>query len=232
MKVLAFGIHPDDIELGCGGTVTLASRQGHEVVLADLSDGASASNGTPEEREVEAGNAAKILGAVRRVNVGLPDTAIESENTDQLKRVAAVVLAERPDMVFIPSHDDPHPDHASGGALIERALYVCGIHGYDEKRDPWQVASTLVYPGRTDFSPHVVVDITDTYDTKILAIKAHKSQFIPGGGRNPTRLNSPEFLPIVESRCRTHGFSVGARFGEGFRPLRPLAVRDLGLLGT
>lgn len=231
MKVLAFGIHPDDIELGCGGTVAVASKQGHEVVLVDLSDGASASNGTREERAAEAEAAAAVLGAARRINLGMPDTGIQSENADQLRDVVAVVLRERPDMVLIPSRDDPHPDHASGGALVERALYVSGIHGYDSDHEAWRVGSVFVYAGRTDFTPHVVVDITDTYETKVRAIKAHKSQFVPGQGRKPTRLNSPEFLPAIESRCRVYGLSVGVRFGEGFRTVRPLAVNDLAVLG-
>jgi len=232
MKLLAFGIHPDDIELGCGGTVALASSQGHDVVLADLSDGASASNGTPDERAAEAREAAAVLGASSRVNLGLPDTGIQSENADQLRKVVAVIVRERPDVVLIPSRDDPHPDHASGGALVERALYVAGIHGYDDDHEAWRVGSAFVYAGRTDFTPHVVVDITGTYETKMRAIEAHKSQFTPGKGRKPTRLNSPEFLPAVESRCRIYGLSIGAGYGEGFRSLRPMAVKDLTVLGS
>ena len=231
MKILALGIHPDDVELGCGGTVILAVRQGHEVTVVDLSEGTASSNGTPEERAAESAAAAQLMGVEKRLNLGLPDTRIQSEDADQIARVAACLRDNRPDLVLIPSSDDPHPDHASGGRLIERAVYLAGVHGYDRERPALPAARSLIYPGRVDFEPNVVVDVTPTHATKLKAILAHRSQFVPGEGRKPTPLNSPDFVRFVEARSRVHGREIGVRFGEGFCVTKPLALSDLGIFG-
>ena len=227
MKILVFGIHPDDVELGCGGTVILAARQGHDVVIVDLSEGGSSSNGTPEERVSEALEAARRMGVAGRYNLKLPDTRIQSENSDQLGAVVERVRKERPSLVLLPSADDPHPDHASGGRLIERALYFSGVHGYSRAVPAWRVPRALVYPGRRDFEPEIVVDVTSTHDAKLEAILAHASQFVSGAERMPTPLNSPGFIDMVVARARVHGHRVGVRFGEPFRTMGPIKLVDL-----
>lgn len=228
MRIVVFGIHPDDIELCCGGTVIRATGDGHEVTLVDLSDGSASSNGTTEERRAEASRAAAIMGVKQRINLGLPDTAIQSQNLEQTRKVVACIRERRPEIVLIPSSDDPHPDHASGGVLIQRALYLSGIHGYDTGQEAWRPANALVYPGRVEFEPHIVVDISAVNDQKLRAIGAHKSQF--GAGARNTPINSPNFLPAVEARGRTYGLKIGVPFGEGFRLLNPMALPDFGAL--
>jgi bacillithiol biosynthesis deacetylase BshB1 len=231
MKLLALGIHPDDVEVGCGGTVALAARSGHEVIVADLSPGDSSSNGTLDDRAREAAEAARILGAARRYNLGLPDTRIQSENDEQAGAIVACIRKERPTLLLIPSFDDPHPDHSAGGRLVERAVYLAAIHGYRREEEAWRAAYVLVYPGRTDFEPDIVFDVTSTHDVKVRSILAHATQFTPGDGRAPTPLNSLDFLGVVEARARTHGRRIGVRFGEGFRSPRPIAVADFRLFG-
>jgi bacillithiol biosynthesis deacetylase BshB1 len=231
MKVLAFGIHPDDVELGCGGTVILAVRQGHDVSIVDCSKGTSSSNGTPEERAAEAAEAARIMGVRKRFNLDLPDTRIQGESDDQAAVVVGCLRDERPDLVLIPSGDDPHPDHAAGGRLMDRALYFSGVHGYRRARPAWRVPHVLVYPGRTDFEPHIVVDVTSVHDLKIKAILAHRSQFLSGERRESTPLNSPDFIGFVEARSRAHGRRIGVRFGEPFRAAGPIALADLRVFG-
>jgi len=231
MKIVAFGIHPDDVELGCGGTVILAVRAGHHVAVVDLSSGASSSNGTVEERAAEAAAAAAIMGVGKRYDLDLPDTRIQSESDEQTSAVVACVRGERPDLVLVPSSDDPHPDHGSGGRLIERALYLSGVHGYSRGEPAWRVPHVIVYPGRTDIDPDIVFDITSTYDAKVKAILAHATQFVPGEGRSSTPLNSPDFLGFVEARARTHGRRIGARFGEAFWSARPVGLSDFRLFG-
>jgi bacillithiol biosynthesis deacetylase BshB1 len=231
MKIIVFGIHPDDIEIGCGATVALCVRQGHDVVLVDLSDGASASNGTPEERAVEAEEAARILGVTRRVNLGLPDTAVHSEDPAQLEKVVSIIREVRPHLALVPNSDDPHPDHASGGRLVERALYFSGVHGYRSNQASWKVETSLVYAGRLEIKAHVIVDVSDTYGLKIKALQAHKTQFIPAPDRNKTPLNSPSFMKSLEARLRLHGHQIRAEYGEPFRILNPLAVTDMDIFG-
>jgi bacillithiol biosynthesis deacetylase BshB1 len=232
MNILAIGIHPDDVELGCGGTVILAVRSGHDVVMVDLSDGASSTNGTLDERQREAARAAEVMGVVRRENLSLPDTAIQSEDPMQVKRVVDAIRATRPDVVLAPSSDDPHPDHASGGVLVERAVYLAGVRGYKTAQGPWSVRTLMVYGGRLEVQPHVIVDITSTQRMKMLAIAAHESQFAPGEGKQPTPLNAPEFLRAIEARDRLYGQKIRVEFGEAFRLARPIALKDLKILGT
>ena len=231
MKILAIGIHPDDVEVGCGGTVALAAAGGHEVTVVDLSPGGSSSNGTLEDRAREAAEAARIMGVARRYHLGLPDTRIQSENDDQAVVIVSCIRKEQPSLVLMPSSDDPHPDHAAGGRLVERAIYLAGIHGYGRGEKAWRAAHVLVYPGRTDFEPDIVFDVSSTHDVKVRSILAHATQFTPGEGRAPTPLNSPEFLGVVEARARIHGRRIGVRFGEGFRSPRPIGLSDFRLFG-
>jgi bacillithiol biosynthesis deacetylase BshB1 len=232
MRILAFGIHPDDVELGCGGSVILAARQGHEVSIVDLTEGHSSTNGSPEERAAEGAEAARLMGVARRKSLGLPDTRLRSESDEQLGAVVECVRDERPDLVFIPSADDPHPDHASGSRLIGRALYFSGVGGYQRERPSWRAAHSLVYPGRVDFEPDVVVDVTPVHDAKIKAILAHASQFVPGEHREPTPLNAPEFIESLSARARLHGARIGVRFGEAFRTVKPIGLEGFGIFGN
>ena len=232
MKILAFGIHPDDVELGCGGSVILGVRLGHQVVVADLSEGTSSSNGTPQERAAEAAEAARIMGVAKRINLRLPDTQIRSESDEHLDAVVRCLRSEKPDLVFVPNPDDPHPDHESGGRLIERALYFAGVQGYRSGEEAWRVTHALVYAGRTDFEPQVVFDVSSTHETKITAVLAHRSQFLPESGTVATPLNSPDFIAVIESRGRVWGHRIGVRFGEPFKSRRPVALEDFRVFGT
>lgn len=230
MRILVFGIHPDDIELGCGGSAALHARSGHEVVLADLTRGESSSNGTPQARALEAEKAARIMGCRERINIGLPDAGIRSEDPDQQRRVVETIRRVKPDVVLLPNGDDPHPDHESGAALIRRALYLSGVHGYrTEGAEAWKTRAALVYSGRREVRRDVVVDTTAVHDIKMDAIRAHESQFTARADSVPTPLNAPDFLSVVEARDRTHGYLVGARFGEAFETLSPVPVEDFGV---
>jgi len=232
MNVLAIGIHPDDIELGCGGTVIVAANGGHNVVMIDLSDGASSTNGTPDERKREAARAAEIMGVAARQNLSLPDTAVQGEDPEQIRRLVSAIRSARPDVVLTPSSDDPHPDHASGGELTRRAIYLAGVRGYKTGEESWPVRAVLVYGGRVEVKPHLVVDITPAQRKKMLAIAAHESQFLPGAGKQPTPLNAPEFLPAIEGRDRMYGQKIRVEFGEAFQLLKPIALSDLSIFST
>lgn len=229
MNITCIGIHPDDIELGCGGTVARAIADGHQVTLVDLSAGDSSSNGTVEERAREAAAAAGILGGCSRVNLGLPDTGIRSEESGQIAAVVESLRSARPSLLLIPSKNDPHPDHASGGELIERALYLSGLQGFETGQEAWKPDAVLVYMGRLDIQPAFVVDVTAVQEVKMNAIRAHRSQFVYEEGRRRTPLNSPDFLAFIESRSRVFGRLIGASFGEPFELLHPVRLRDFAM---
>ncbi len=230
MKTVFFGIHPDDIELGCGGTVALAARERHEVVLVDLSDGGSSSNGTVAERAEEAHKAAEILGAAERLNLGFPDARIMSEDDKQTADLVACIRGLKPDIAFIPEKDDPHPDHNAGGKLIERALYLAGVQGYLKNVEAWKVPAIFVYMCRLEFTPHFIVDVSSTHELKMEAVLAHRSQFVLEGDRSPTRLNQSGFLGMLSARARVYGGKIGVEFGEPFKLFHPLAVREIAVL--
>lgn len=232
MNILAIGIHPDDVELGCAGTLVLAVGQGHRIVIADLSDGAASSNGTPEIRAAEAARAADILGIHRRVNLGLPDAALRGEDPDQLRIVVGAVRDAVPDLVLVPSGEDPHPDHVAGAALVEKALYLSGVHGYEARGKAWPVKNAMVYPGRNELDANLIVDVSASWDTKIEAIRAHESQFSGGPGSKPTPLNAPDFLSAVEARSRLYGQKIRVSHGEPFRSLRPIKLENLAIFGA
>lgn len=235
MRVLAIGIHPDDVEISCGGTVALLSRRGDDVTIVDLTRGESSTNGTAEERAHEAQAATRILGAARRHNAGLPDTGLRSEEPDQVRAIVRLIRAARPHVVLLPSSNDPHPDHMAGGLLSQHAVFLSNVNGYatedgGKRQERWLVARSLVYSGRREVRPDVVVDITPVYETKVAAIRAHVSQVGGGEGSLATPLTDPRFMAVVEARDRTAGRRVGATFGEAFELLAPVALHDFAPL--
>jgi bacillithiol biosynthesis deacetylase BshB1 len=232
---MAIGIHPDDVEIGCGGTVAVHAAAGDDVTIVDLTRGESSTNGTPEERAREAAEAARILGATRRVNVGLPDAGVQSEDVAQTRAVVAVIRGYRPDILLVPNPDDAHPDHASGGLLAQRAAFLSNVNGYltesDGKRqERWNVARILVYSGRREVRPAVVVDITAHYETKLAAVRAHATQVGGGKGTLPTRLNDGGLFRGMEGRALVAGRRVGVTYGEAFDLIAPVRLSRLDVL--
>jgi bacillithiol biosynthesis deacetylase BshB1 len=235
MRIMAFGIHPDDVEIGCGGTVALCAAAGEEVTLVDLTRGESSTNGTPEERAREAAEAARILGCTRRVNAGLPDAGVQSEDLVQTRAVVSIIRAYRPDLVLIPNPDDAHPDHASGGVLIQRAVFLANVNGYATEADAtrqerWNVTRALLYSGRREVRADIVVDVTGHYETKLAAVRAHASQVGAGEGRLATRLNDPTFFGSIEGRARVAGRRVGVAYGEAFELIAPVRLTRLDVI--
>lgn len=235
MRVMAIGIHPDDVEIGCGGTVALSAARGDEVTIVDLTRGESSTNGTVEARAEEARAAATILGCSKRVNAMLPDTGMRSEDPAQTLAVVRILRAFRPHVVLIPNPDDPHPDHASGGMLVQRAMFLSNVNGYATeaegiRQERWRVGRALVYSGRKEVRPDVVVDITSVHETKLLAVRAHASQFDGGSGSLVTPLTDPRFFDVVAARAMVAGRRIGATYGEAFALLAPVALNDLGPL--
>lgn len=230
-RIMAIGIHPDDVEIGCGGTVATCSSRGDEVTIVDLTRGESSTNGTAEERAAEAREAATILGCARRVNALLPDAGVQAEDPEQTRAVVRVVRAYRPHLVLLPNGDDPHPDHASGSRLARRALFLANVNGYvteadGRRQERWRVPRVLVYSGRREVHPDVVVDVTPALETKMRAIRAHGTQV----GRSPdsvaTPLTDPHFLDAVVARSVAAGRRIGVRHGEAFALLEPVALTN------
>jgi bacillithiol biosynthesis deacetylase BshB1 len=228
VDLLAFGPHPDDIEIGMAATIAKHTLLGYAAGLCDLTQGELGSNGTPAERVAEAEAAARVLGAAWRVNLGLPDGGLV-EDDGHVRSIASVIRRCRPAAIAVPYGGDRHPDHVKAHTLLQAAIFKAGLRRYDTGEPAWQAEWTCAYFINDAVAPSFVVDVSDCYERKRRALACHVTQFQPAGvDMTPTRLTSPLFLQRVESRDAQFGALAGVRFAEGFHVrepvLRPLLV--------
>jgi bacillithiol biosynthesis deacetylase BshB1 len=226
LDLLAIGPHPDDVELGIGGTLAKLSAAGKTTLICDLTRGEMGSNGTPAIRMAEGEAAARILGARGRVNLGLPDRYLAKQDPAQLRAVVDLIRRERPAVLAVNWGVDRHPDHVAGCALVEEAVFMAGLRRYETGDEPYRPARVWYYFINDEAVPSVYVNISSVLGTKAAAIAAHESQF--GTGEAVTRLNRAYGLPyMVEHRDRLFGAKIGAEAAEGFVTKQPLVVEEL-----
>src|SRR5688572_32579840 len=222
VDLLAFGPHPDDIEIGMGGTVAKHARQGTRVGLCDLTAGEMGSNGTVEERLAEAEAARAVLGATWRTNLRLPDRAIGS-SPDHLRAVAGLVRCARPRAVAVPYWTDRHPDHVHASELLTEAIFSAGLRRFDAGGEAWKPSAVFYYFINDHVAPSFVVDVSDDYETKRRALACHATQFAPAGvDAVATRLTTSRFQQLIESRDAQFGALCGVAFAEGFIVKQPV----------
>lgn len=224
VDVLAFGPHPDDIELGCGGTLLKLSDLGYRCALVDLTRGEMGTRGMVETRAAEAAAAAKILGATVRENLGLPDGSVRNDDASR-RKVVEVIRTYRPQLVFVPYYEDRHPDHYHASELIYEATFVAGLRRYETALESYRPSKVVYYMRWHEFEPTFIVDITDQFDRKMEAIWAYASQFKApnreletlGEASYPeTRLTTPEYHWKLVHRMAYYGSLIQSRYGEGF----------------
>jgi len=229
LDVLAIGSHPDDVELGCGGTLALLARQGRKVGIVHLTRGEQGTRGTPEERAVEARNAAEALGAEVLELLDCGDGALR-HGTAEEDELIAVIRRLRPDLVLSPTPRDRHPDHWRSHQLVEAACFYAGLRNRaPEAGPPHRPAATFSYMQHDPFEPSFIVDVSSVWEAKLESLRAHRSQFHQpeGGNTGPaTKIATPEFWQAVEGRARHFGLLINAAFGEPFWSRLPLAVGD------
>jgi bacillithiol biosynthesis deacetylase BshB1 len=225
LDLLAFGPHPDDIEIGMGGTIARHAAGGYRVGLCDLTRGELGSNGTPDDRLAEGEAARAVLGAVVRLNLALPDGQLRSDDQAQIGRIVDCVRRWRPRAVAIPYWHDRHPDHVAASALLTRALFNSGLRRFDTGGDDeaWRPEWVCHYFINDGATPSFVIDVSAHYARKREALACHRTQFTPAGtGAAATRLTSPLFQQLVESRDAQFGALAGVSFAEGFVVRDPL----------
>ena len=233
VDLLVFGPHPDDIEIGLGGAIARHVTLGGSVGLCDLTRGELGTNGTPDERLAEAEEARGVLGAEWRENLGWPDGAI-GEHPEHLREAIALIRRVKPKAVAIPYGDDRHPDHVAASRLLATAAFRSGLARYPAPGKAWRPDWVVQYFINDSTRPSFVVDVSAYYDVKRKALACHRSQFrVSGPGAMPTRLTSPHFQQLIESRDAQFGALIGTSFAEGVvvRDLieRPHLLRDLGV---
>ena len=228
IDLLVFGPHPDDIEIGLGGTVARHAAEGHTVGLCDLTEGEMSSNGTVAERREEAAAAARVLGATWRENLRWPDGDIAATPI-AIRSAVDLIRRHRPRTIAIPYWDDRHPDHVAASQALRLAAYKSRLRRYATDMDPWSPEWLCYYFINDSAAPSFVVDVSAYYDRKREALDCHRSQFEPAGdGAVSTRLSAPTFRQLIESRDAQFGALAGVSWAEGFVVREP--VRRSGLL--
>ena len=235
VDLLVFGPHPDDIEIGLGGSVALHAALGFRVGLCDLTRGELGSNGTPDEREAEAEEARRVLGAEWRVNLRWPDGGIVGSD-DQIHDVVRLLRRARPHTVALPYWEDRHPDHRSASDVLARATFKSGLRRFaPNDGDAWRPDWVCYYFINDSVPASFGIDVSAHYETKRRALACHRSQFTPAAtGNVSTRLTAPQFQQLIESRDAHLGALVGVAHAEAIvvrEPLlRPHLMKDWQLV--
>jgi len=228
VDILAFGPHPDDVELCAGGTLLRAADAGQRCVIVDLTRGEAGTRGSAELRAREAQAASELLGLVARENLGFPDGGVmvepglESQVVDAIRRW-------RPRIVLSPCREDRHPDHTAAAELVRRAYYGATIGKGPRGTLPAHRPDALIeYFGHLEPVPSFVVDVSEVWERRMEVALCYASQFgLDGADGPPTNIASPEFMRRMESRFLYWGTKIGAVYGEPFRVDRLVPVDDL-----
>lgn len=214
VDLLVFGAHPDDIEIGIGGTVARHAALGMSVGLCDLTAGEMGSNGTVEERLKEADAAARVLGAAWRRNLRWPDRRIGTVPS-HLDEAVRLIREHQPRVVAAPYWTDRHPDHGAASAVIAEAVFNARLRKYLPDTPAWTPEWICYYFINDSVPPSFLIDVSDQYERKREALDCHASQFRVAPNAVGTRLNTPLFRQLVESRDAQFGALAGVTWAEG-----------------
>lgn len=232
LDILAFGSHPDDVELGCGGTIAKEISLGKTVGIVDLTRGELGTRGSAQIRDVEAANAAKILGVSVRENLNMRDGFFVNDEEHQLA-VIRMVRKYRPEIVLCNAIDDRHIDHGKGSKLVSDACFLSGLRRieteYDGvKQQEWRPKIVYHYIQWKNITPDFVVDITGFNAKRVEAILAYTSQFYDPDSKDPvTPIATKNFLESLDYRAQDLGRLIGTEMGEGFTVERYVGVSSL-----
>jgi N-acetylglucosamine malate deacetylase 1 len=220
LDLLAIAPHPDDAEIGCGGTLIKAARAGKKVGILELTRGEMGTLGTPEIRDLEAQNAAQIIGLAYRGNLALPDGGLQN-SLEQRLLVAQAIRNLRPQTVLLPHETDRHPDHVGAAQLCTAALHLAGLHKAQLESAAHKVRRVLYYQGNAPIEANVLVDVSGVIDTWAEAIMAHQSQFT---GRAVSETVTPQILERRKARMMYWGTFVGVPYAEAFVSRVPMLL--------
>jgi bacillithiol biosynthesis deacetylase BshB1 len=232
LDILAFGAHPDDVELGCSGTLAKEISLGKKVGIIDLTRGELGTRGSVEIRNQEAAAAAKILGISVRENLDMRDGFFVNDEAHQLK-IIKMLRKYRPEIVICNAIEDRHIDHAKGSQLVSDACFLSGLMKIETeideiKQDAWRPKLVYHYMQWKNLTPDFVVDITGFNDKRVEAILAYSSQFYNSNSDEPeTPIASKNFLESLNYRPKDLGRLIGTDYAEGFTVERYLAVNSL-----
>ncbi|NCT94633.1 MAG: bacillithiol biosynthesis deacetylase BshB1 [Chitinophagaceae bacterium] len=222
LDILAFGVHPDDVELGCSGTIMAALAEGKKVGVVDLTRGELGTRGTAETRKAEAARAAAIMGLTVRENLGIADGFFQNDEAHQ-RKVIAIIRKYQPDIILANAPEDRHPDHGRSAKLVSDAAFLSGLRKIETVQDgqaqeAWRPSYVFHYIQDRFIQPSFVVDITPFMERKMESVLAYTTQFNSGGndGEPQTYISSPQFLEQVKARAMLLGKRIGVGYAEGY----------------
>lgn len=235
LDILAFGAHPDDVELGCGATIAKEISLGKKVGIVDLTRGELGTRGSAKIRDKEAKNAAEILKVAVRENLGFADGFFMNDKEHQLK-IIEVLRKYQPDIVLCNAIDDRHIDHGKGSNLVSDACFLSGLRRIETQIDgknqnAWRPNVVYHYIQWKNLTPDFVVDVTGFVEKKLEAVKAYTSQFYDPNSKEPVSpITSKNFIESIKYRAQDLGRLIGVEAAEGFNVERFVAVDSLDKL--
>ena len=235
IDVLAFGVHPDDVELSCAGVLLVEKKNGKTTGIIDITEGELGTRGTAETRKEEAAAAAKILGTDVRENLQLADGFFKNDEVHQRKIITAI-RKYRPEIILCNAPEDRHPDHGRSARLVADAAFLSGLVKIETTDDgklqePWKPAYVLQYIQDRFLQPNFVIDVTEVFEQKLEAIKAYATQFHNPGIDGPqTYISTPDFLDSIIYRSKMLGKMIGVKHAEGFISEKMIGFKSLDVL--
>ncbi|GGH71603.1 bacillithiol biosynthesis deacetylase BshB1 [Phaeocystidibacter marisrubri] len=232
LDILAFGAHPDDVELGCAGTLAKAAAAGKKVGIVDLTLGDLGTRGTPEIRLKEAAKAGEILGLSARENLGFRDGFFQNDE-EHKREVIRMIRKYQPDVVICNAPSDRHPDHGRGSELVVESAFYAGLRKIETvdqgvKQEAWRPSKVYHYVQFYDLKVDFSVDVTGFVDQKMASINAHESQFYnPNSDEPKTVISSKQFHDSITGRMVEWGRIIGVEHAEGFIVDRTLGVDQI-----
>ena len=228
VDILAIGVHPDDIELSCSGTVLKHIEKGYSVGLADLTRGELGTRGNAQLRLKESAMAAEVQDVSFRVNLAMKDGFFAVDN-DHILEIVKLIRISTPKIILANAVDDRHPDHGRASELVKRAFFYSGLSKIVTLEGPHHRASHLYkYIQDKNLTPDLCVDVSSTVDKKMEAIACFKSQFYSGDGTGPvTPISTKEFMDFILAKMRVFGRNINVSYAEGFNVHRTMGSDDL-----
>jgi len=238
LDILAIGVHPDDVELGCSGTLINEIKRGKKAGIVDLTQGELSTRGTIETRYQESANAAMIIGVSIRENLKMRDGFFRNDEPHQLQ-VIETIRKYQPEIVIGNILSDRHPDHGRAGHLTSDACFLSGLAKIETKdkngtrQEKWRPKYYLQYMQDWYHEPDLLIDISDVFEQRMKSVEAYATQFhtsASDAGGPQTYISTPDFLDSVISRARMLGKRIGVKYAEGFITEKKIGIRDLDAL--
>jgi N-acetylglucosamine malate deacetylase 1 len=221
LDVLAFGVHPDDVELSCAGVLLVEKKRGKRTGIIDLTRGELGTRGTAEIRLAESADAAKVLGVDIRGNLEMADGFLQNDEAHQRKIISSI-RTHQPEIVLCNAPEDRHPDHGRSSKLVADAAFLAGLRKIEtesngKSQEAWRPKYVFRYIQDRMLQPDFVIDVSDVFEQKLEAIRAYTTQFHNEGTNEPqTYISTPDFLESVIYRHKWFGKMIGVKFAEGF----------------